>query len=136
MVKGFITIIMDLSTKGVFLMVKSQASALLYFLTTQEYKQFGLIITYKEKERSIIIMAITMMDSSNTLKNKGKEFIDGKIKQSIKANLKRIRSLGKAKLFFWITSIIKEEFKMAKDKASEFISIQMEMSSRENGKMT
>ncbi len=89
--KGHISITMDRFTKEVFPKAKSQDQVILYFPTKQGWRHFGWITTFKEREKYFTTMDITMMESSNFHRKRGKEHIDGKIKRNIKVSLRKIR---------------------------------------------
>lgn len=82
---------MDRFTKEVFPKAKNQDQAILFFPTKQGWRRFGWITIFKGREKYFTIMDITMMESSTFHRKKGKELIDGRIKQSTKVNLRRIK---------------------------------------------
>jgi hypothetical protein len=76
-----------------------------------------------------------MKETSTFLSNKGKVSTNGRIKPGMKDSLKTTWCLDKLGSSILRTNTTKERYRMAKEKAMESIDIQMETSSKDNGKM-
>lgn len=116
-------------------MERSVGMEVLLFRIILEYKHFGNRIMFKVEAKSIIIMVITMRVSSHYHKRMDRGSINGRMKQDIRGNLGVIIWQGTAGSNILIMNFTKEGSKMEKEKDLEFIDIQMEMSSKENGRM-
>lgn len=108
-VKEFTTITIVLFTKETSAMAKNQDTESSSFPTPLELKLFGSIIISKAREKSFIIMGITIKETSNTQKNRDKEFTNGKMILSTSESSKKTWCLDKPRYNFWIMSTTKEK---------------------------